>query len=88
MFTINRKDSVETTLWIFSLFLITALMNTNTKFRFTPLAIGAFILSVIAGLLIFLTVVMGMTQPVQVWLSFIFVLGVVVHTALNWKQFT
>jgi len=63
-------------------------MNTNFKFRLTPLAIGAFILSVIAGLLIFLTVVMGVTHPVQVWLSFIFVLGVVVHTAINWKQFT
>ncbi len=64
------------------------MMNTNFKFRLTPLAIGAFILSVIAGLLIFLTVVMGVTHPVQVWLSFIFVLGVVVHTAINWKQFT
>ncbi len=63
-------------------------MNTNSKFRLTPLAIGAFILSVIAGLLIFLTVFMGMTQPAQVWMSFIFVLGVVVHTAINWKQFT
>jgi hypothetical protein len=35
-----------------------------------------------------LTVFMGMTQPAQVWMSFIFVLGVVVHTAINWKQFT
>ncbi len=64
------------------------MMNTNSKFRPAPLAIGAFILSVIAGLLIFLAVVTGMTQPVQVWLSFIFVLGVVVHTVVNWKQFT
>jgi len=64
------------------------MMNTSQKFRSTPFAIGAFILSVIAGLLIFLTVFMGMSQPVQVWLSFIFVLGVVVHTVVNWKQFT
>ncbi|MFZ4524313.1 MAG: hypothetical protein ACOYOE_01865 [Chlorobium sp.] len=64
------------------------MMNTNQKSRPTVFAIGAFILSAIAGLLIFLTVVTGMSQPAPVWLSALFVIGVVFHTVINWKQFT
>jgi hypothetical protein len=64
------------------------MMNTNQKFRPTPLAVGAFILSAVAALLISLNVVMGMSQLTNVWLSGIFVIAVVLHTVFNWKQFT
>ncbi len=63
-------------------------MNTNEKFRATPFAIGAFILFIISGLLFFLHVMTGMSQPTQVWLSALFVIAVVLHTVINWKQFT
>ncbi|MEI7933914.1 MAG: hypothetical protein WCH30_02515 [Chlorobiaceae bacterium] len=63
-------------------------MNTTPKFRPTPLAIGAFILSAVAALLISLNFVMGMSQLTNVWLSGIFVIAVVFHTVINWKQFT
>ncbi len=63
-------------------------MNTTPKFRPTPFAIGAFILSAVAALLITLNVVVGMTQSLPLWLSCIFVIAVVFHTVINWKQFT
>jgi len=63
-------------------------MNTNSKFRPTPLAIGAFLLSAVAVLMITLHVVMGMTASLPLWLSCIFVIAVVFHTVINWKQFT
>ncbi len=63
-------------------------MNTNGRFRATPFAIGAFILSIITGLLFFLNFMAGMSQSTQVWLSSLFIIAVVCHTALNWKQFT
>ncbi len=63
-------------------------MNTNEKFRSTPFAIGAFILSIITGLLFFLQSMAVMSQPTQVWLSALFVIAVVLHTVINWKQFT
>ena len=63
-------------------------MNTNSRFQASPFAIGAFILSIISGLLFFLHAMTGMSQPTQVWLSALFVIAVVLHTALNWKQFT
>ena len=63
-------------------------MNTNSRFWASPFAIGAFILSIITGLLFFLHSVTGMSQPTQVWLSALFVIAVVLHTVINWKQFT
>ncbi|NHQ59344.1 hypothetical protein G9409_01835 [Chlorobium sp. BLA1] len=63
-------------------------MNTNTRFSASPFAIGAFILSAITALLFVLTVVTGMFQSAQLWLSALLVIAVVLHTAINWKQFT
>ena len=63
-------------------------MNTNRRFRMSSFAIGAFILSIITGLLVFLQVMTGVSQPTQVWLSCLFVIAVVLHTVINWKQFT
>lgn len=63
-------------------------MNKNTKFWTNPFAIGAFILLAITGLLVLLHAVTGMSQSTQLWLSSLFVVAVVIHTAVNWKQFT
>ena len=54
----------------------------------TPLAVGAFIISGITGLLIFFEIELGIIEPVHKWLSWLFVAGVVLHLASNWKQFT
>ncbi|WP_040433297.1 MULTISPECIES: hypothetical protein, partial [Chlorobium] len=63
-------------------------MHTNTRFSASPFAIGAFILSAITALLFVLTVVTGMFQSAQLWLSALLVIAVVLHTVINWKQFT
>ncbi len=63
-------------------------MNTNGRFKATPFAIGAFILSIMTGLLLFLQSVAAVSQPTQVWLSSLFVIAVVLHTVINWKQFS
>ncbi|MEI8033511.1 MAG: hypothetical protein WCH05_09220 [Chlorobiaceae bacterium] len=54
-----------------------------------PLAVGAFILAILGGILFSLHGIVGMEQSAQhVSVSCLFVLAVVLHTALNWKQFT
>ncbi|NTW68247.1 MAG: hypothetical protein HGB23_00175 [Chlorobiaceae bacterium] len=63
-------------------------MNINTRFSVSLFAIGAFILSVITGLLFLLTVVTGLFQSLQVWLSALLVIAVLFHTVINWKQFS
>ncbi len=63
-------------------------MNKNTKFWTNPFSIGVFILFAITGLLVLLHAVTGMSQSTQLWLSSLFVVAVVIHTAVNWKQFT
>jgi len=63
-------------------------MNIKGRFRATRFTIGAFILSIITGLLYFLHSMAAMSQPTQVWLSSLFVIAVVLHTVINWRQFT
>ncbi len=63
-------------------------MNTKGRFRANRFTIGAFILSIITGLLYFLHSMSAMSQPAQVWLSSLFVIAVVLHTIINWRQFT
>jgi hypothetical protein len=62
-------------------------MKTNTKFWTSPFAIGAFILSVLTGLLLFFNAVIGISQSAHVLLSSMFVIAVVFHTVINWNQF-
>ncbi len=54
----------------------------------TPLAVGAFTISAVTGLLIFFDLEMGIIEPVHKWLSWLLVTGVVLHLSANWKQFT
>ncbi|MCF8383819.1 MAG: DUF4405 domain-containing protein [Chlorobium sp.] len=54
----------------------------------TPLAIGAFIISGVTGLLLFFDIEIGLVEPVHKWLSWLFLGGILLHTASNWKVFT
>lgn len=54
----------------------------------TPLAVGAFTISAVTGILIFFDLELGIVEPVHKWLSWLLVTGVVLHLTANWKQFT
>lgn len=54
----------------------------------TPLAVGAFTISAVTGLLIFFDLELGIIEPVHKWLSWLLVTGVLLHLSSNWKQFT
>ncbi len=54
----------------------------------TPLAVGAFTISAVTGLLIFFDLELGIVEPVHKWLSWLLVTGVILHLISNWKQFT
>jgi hypothetical protein len=54
----------------------------------TPLAVGAFTISGVTGLLIFFDLELGIVEPVHKWLSWLLVTGVILHLISNWKQFT
>lgn len=54
----------------------------------TPLAIGAFIISGVTGLLLFFDIEIGLVEPVHKWLSWLLLGGILLHTASNWKMFT
>jgi len=54
----------------------------------TPLAVGAFTISAVTGLLIFFDLEIGIIEPVHKWLSWLLVTGVLLHLSSNWKQFT
>jgi hypothetical protein len=54
----------------------------------TPLAVGAFTISTVTGILIFFDIEIGMVEPVHKWLSWLLVTGVLLHIFSNWKQFS
>lgn len=53
----------------------------------TPLTIGAFIISAITGILIFFHINIGLVKPSHEWLSWLMVIGVGAHIAVNWRMF-
>jgi len=61
-------------------------MNPTLKSFTTPLAVGAFTISAVTGLLIFFDVEIGMVEPVHKWLSWLLVSAVLLHVMSNWKQ--
>jgi len=63
-------------------------MSTSIKSWATPLAVGAFTISAVTGILIFFDIEMGLVEPIHKWLSWLFVCAVVLHLVANWKQFT
>ncbi len=63
-------------------------MSTMIKSWATPLAVGAFTISAVTGLLIFFDLEIGLVEPVHKWLSWLLVGGVTLHVIANWKQLT
>ncbi|NTW52030.1 MAG: DUF4405 domain-containing protein [Chlorobiaceae bacterium] len=63
-------------------------MNTILKSFSTPLAIGAFLISAVTGILIFFDIEMGAVEPVHKWLSWLLLGGVSLHIVSNWKPFS
>ncbi len=61
-------------------------MSTTIKSWATPLAVGAFTISAITGLLIFFDFEIGLVEPVHKWLSWLLVSAVTLHVVANWKQ--
>jgi hypothetical protein len=62
-------------------------MNAEFKRWATPVAIATFIISAFTGVLIFFHVNIGFVKPVHEWLSWALLAGVILHIAVNWKQF-
>lgn len=62
-------------------------MNSSLKTLATPLAIGAFTISAVTGILIFFDIEIGAIEPVHRWLSWLLLVGVAVHTLTHWKSF-
>ncbi|TCD47151.1 DUF4405 domain-containing protein [Chlorobium sp. N1] len=63
-------------------------MKPTLKSWATPLAIGAFIISGVTGVLIFFDIETGLVEPVHKWLSWLLVGGVLAHVLANLKAFT
>lgn len=62
-------------------------MKQTLKSWATPLAVGAFSISAITGILIFFDIEIGLVEPVHKWLSWLLVTAVLLHLISNWKQF-
>jgi len=54
----------------------------------TPLAIGAFTISGITGLLLFFDIEIGLVEAAHKWLSWLLLAGILLHTVSNWKSFS
>ncbi|MEI7695653.1 MAG: DUF4405 domain-containing protein [Chlorobium sp.] len=63
-------------------------MSTTIRSWATPLAVGAFTISAVTGVLIFFDIEIGLVEPMHKWLSWLLVSGVALHLFANWKQFT
>ncbi|ASQ90197.1 hypothetical protein CHL67_03970 [Prosthecochloris sp. GSB1] len=62
-------------------------MSTSLRKWATPLIIAAFIVSASTGLMIFFHFEPGLVKPVHEWMSWLLVVGAVLHTAANGKAF-
>ena len=62
-------------------------MKNGTRLRewATPVAIGAFGLSAVTGIMLFFGADVGLTRPVHEWLSWLLVLGTIFHLIANWR---
>lgn len=63
-------------------------MNINTHRPWiTPLVIGSFALIAVTGILMFFHLDSGLNKTAHEWLSWVMVIGVVLHVMLNWLPF-
>jgi hypothetical protein len=51
----------------------------------TPITIGAFALSAVTGIMLFFKVEIGLIKPVHEWLSWLLVIGTILHLITHWK---
>ncbi|MCI5125339.1 MAG: DUF4405 domain-containing protein [Candidatus Electrothrix sp. AR5] len=58
-----------------------------TRDWITPLTTGAFLLTAVTGVLLFFHAATGLNKAVHEWLSWVFLIGAVVHLALNFAPF-
>jgi len=63
-------------------------MKTTLKSWATPLAIAAFAISAITGLLLFFDIEIGLVEPAHKWLSWLLLGGILLHILSNLKSFT
>jgi hypothetical protein len=61
-------------------------MKNDTKASVTPLTIGVIILSLLTVLMIALHIAIGLSPVALVGLSSLFIIAVMVHTTVTWKQ--
>ena len=58
-----------------------------TRDWITPITTGAFLLTAVTGVLLFFHAATGLNKAVHEWLSWVFLVGAVVHLALNFAPF-
>ncbi|MEI6848347.1 MAG: hypothetical protein WCK32_10090 [Chlorobiaceae bacterium] len=63
-------------------------MKNDTTSSATPLTIGVIIISLLTVLMIVLHIAIGLSPAALVGLSSLFIIAVMVHTTVNWKQLT
>ncbi|MEI6847960.1 MAG: hypothetical protein WCK32_08010 [Chlorobiaceae bacterium] len=63
-------------------------MTNDTKASVTPLTIGVIIISLLTVLMIALYIAIGLSPAALVGLSSLFIIAVMVHTTVTWKQLT
>ena len=63
-------------------------MTTTLRSWATPLAVAAFTISSVTGLLLFFDIEIGLVEPAHKWLSWLLLGGILIHIASNWKTFT
>ncbi|HWR01654.1 MAG TPA: hypothetical protein VN371_07285 [Chlorobaculum sp.] len=62
--------------------------NIDIKAYTLPIAIGALIVSIVAGIMVSSNGFIGMPHSINIWLSSIFVVVVVLYTLFNLKRLT
>ena len=58
-----------------------------TRDWITPITTGAFLLTAVTGVLLFFHAATGLNKEVHEWISWIFLIGAILHLALNFGPF-
>lgn len=58
-----------------------------TREWITPITTGAFLLTAVTGVLLFFHAATGLNKAVHEWLSWVFLIGAILHLALNFAPF-
>lgn len=58
-----------------------------TRDWITPITTGAFLLTAVTGVLLFFHAATGLNKAIHEWLSWVFLIGAILHLALNFTTF-